>query len=201
MGWMFQDDGGVEADTSMMMELRAEIGEAVKSIEKICGPPGSNAERLMPASSSFKDAVDSAKELRESVAGTLSVMLTSDILLNKKHAGKGKAAMVQVMEFVGKKFGVTDADLGKIAPKLASQVSELMHGQAPPSKRKGGQARMEVARKPSRPGRAWTSNLRPSRRVASGSRRSRLSEHAACHLICQRFGEAVVAKSLFLSES
>lgn len=138
MGWMFQDDGGVEADTSMMMELRAEIGEAVKSIEKICGPPGSNAERLMPASSSFKDAVDSAKELRESVAGTLSVMLTSDILLNKKHAGKGKAAMVQVMEFVGKKFGVTDADLGKIAPKLASQVSELMHGQAPPSKRKGG---------------------------------------------------------------
>ena len=127
---MFQASELVDADTSMMLELRGELGDACKGVEKVLGPDGSSFERLvLSESSSLKDSLKSGKELRDSVAATLGVMIASDVFLNKKHAAQMKPALQAALEFIGKKLGVTQADVSKVAPKLGSQINEVLRGE------------------------------------------------------------------------
>ena len=132
---MFQGSELVDADTSMMLELRSDLGDACKGVEKILGPDGSSFERLvLSESGSLKDSLKSGKELRDSVASTLGIMIVSDVFLNKKHGPHLKAALQASLEFIGKKLGITQADVSKIAPKLGSQINHVLRGETPSAK-------------------------------------------------------------------
>lgn len=76
------------------------------------------------------------EEIRTEVAETVSVMVAADTFLNPKHKSVVSASLPKAMQFLGAKLGMTVKDLQTIAPKLASQIAEVMSTSGSESSRK-----------------------------------------------------------------
>ncbi|CAK9029357.1 Uncharacterized protein SCF082_LOCUS18750, partial [Durusdinium trenchii] len=117
------DSADVNADVSLLLELRTNLHEKSKGLTKMVSFCDGD-ESLKALCGNMKLLLDNVQVARRDVLTTISVMMGCDVFLNKKHAKDLPGTLAKVLHHLGT-LGVTKADIGKMSPKLLSQMNEL----------------------------------------------------------------------------
>ena len=113
--WMFANSPDKDADMKMIMELRNDITEEIKLVERILSAEA-GSELFQTQSRKLRSGLNLAKATRQEVALTLGVLMTSDSFLNPNPKSPNPGdAMRDCLRFLGSELGVTKADIGHIS--------------------------------------------------------------------------------------
>ncbi|CAE7840031.1 unnamed protein product [Symbiodinium sp. CCMP2592] len=127
VAWMFDSSEEVDAEVKLILSLREEASDAMKSAEKI----GSMLDAVPANTSGQKLRELCIKDLRVDAATTVGTLLGCDVILNPKHAGKQKQVCADVFKFIGSSLGITRRDLMNVSSKLVAQLQQFEDVQGP----------------------------------------------------------------------